>query len=147
MLTLSNFSQGLDRGVHGYWSIEVNTRECPRTIWDRVSKSNFCLTASNLSNYQLVEKYLQVTAMDAPVDMKRNPCCIGVIIETVVCYPCVSLWYTMYHSTPLLFLECKPSSPYPAIKLPSVYYWARASRYMGALSHEYSCLVQVIADA
>ena len=36
--TLSNFSQGLDRGVHGYWSFEVNTRECPRTIWDRVSQ-------------------------------------------------------------------------------------------------------------
>jgi len=27
---------GLDRGVHGYWSFEVNTRECPRTIWDRL---------------------------------------------------------------------------------------------------------------
>ena len=42
--TLSNFSQGLDRGVHGYWSFEVNTRECPRTIWDRVSKSILCST-------------------------------------------------------------------------------------------------------
>lgn len=39
-----NSSQGLDHGVYGYWSIEVNTRECPRTIWDRVSKSIFCST-------------------------------------------------------------------------------------------------------
>ena len=38
-LSLSDLRQGLDRGVHGYWSFEVNTRECPRTIWDRVSKS------------------------------------------------------------------------------------------------------------
>jgi hypothetical protein len=37
-LTSSNscINQGLDRGVHGYWSFEVNTRECPRTIWDRL---------------------------------------------------------------------------------------------------------------
>jgi hypothetical protein len=35
------FFQGLDHGVHGYWSIEVNTRECPRTIWDRVSQLSF----------------------------------------------------------------------------------------------------------
>jgi len=27
---------GLDDGVRGSWSIEVNTRECPRTIWDRL---------------------------------------------------------------------------------------------------------------
>jgi len=27
---------GLDDGVRGFWSIEVNTRECPRTIWDRL---------------------------------------------------------------------------------------------------------------
>jgi len=37
-LTVPNscINQGLDRGVHGYWSFEVNTRECPRTIWDRL---------------------------------------------------------------------------------------------------------------
>jgi hypothetical protein len=29
-------NRGLDLGVHGYWSIEVNRRECPRTIWDRL---------------------------------------------------------------------------------------------------------------
>ena len=29
-------NQGLDQGVRGYWTFEVNTRECPRTIWDRV---------------------------------------------------------------------------------------------------------------
>ncbi|KAH9999950.1 hypothetical protein BJV77DRAFT_1064100 [Russula vinacea] len=29
-------NRGLDNGVHGFWSIEVNTRECPRTIWDRL---------------------------------------------------------------------------------------------------------------
>ncbi|KAH9977705.1 hypothetical protein BGW80DRAFT_1455877 [Lactifluus volemus] len=33
----SCINYGLDAGVRGYWSIEVNTRECPRTIWDRVS--------------------------------------------------------------------------------------------------------------
>jgi hypothetical protein len=32
----SCINHGLDHGVHGYWSIEVNTRECPRTIWDRL---------------------------------------------------------------------------------------------------------------
>jgi len=32
----SCINRGLDRGVHGYWSFEVNTRECPRTIWDRL---------------------------------------------------------------------------------------------------------------
>jgi len=36
-----NFIQGLDNGVRGYWSFEVNTRECPRTIWDRVSQMSF----------------------------------------------------------------------------------------------------------
>lgn len=38
-----NFIQGLDSGVRGYWSFEVNTRECPRTIWDRVSQMSFAL--------------------------------------------------------------------------------------------------------
>jgi len=37
----ANFDQGLDDGVRGFWSIEVNTRECPRTIWDRVSQTTF----------------------------------------------------------------------------------------------------------
>jgi len=32
----SCINHGLDNGVRGYWSIEVNTRECPRTIWDRL---------------------------------------------------------------------------------------------------------------
>ncbi len=31
-----SFEQGLDDGVRGNWSFEVNSRECPRTIWDRV---------------------------------------------------------------------------------------------------------------
>lgn len=43
--TVCDFSQGLDNGVRGYWSIEVDTRECPTTIWDRVSQ---CFTMSNL---------------------------------------------------------------------------------------------------
>ncbi|KAI9513324.1 hypothetical protein F5148DRAFT_293659 [Russula earlei] len=29
-------NRGLDNGVRGFWSLEVNTRECPRTIWDRL---------------------------------------------------------------------------------------------------------------
>ena len=36
-----SFNQGLDNGVRGYWSFEVNTRECPRTIWDRVCQGPF----------------------------------------------------------------------------------------------------------
>jgi hypothetical protein len=32
----SCLNYGLDQGVHGYWTFEVNTRECPRTIWDRL---------------------------------------------------------------------------------------------------------------
>lgn len=32
----SCINYGLDNGVRGYWSLEVNTRECPRTIWDRL---------------------------------------------------------------------------------------------------------------
>jgi len=29
-------NRGLDGGMHGNWLIEVNTHECPRSIWDRV---------------------------------------------------------------------------------------------------------------
>ena len=47
--TFCDLSQGLDNGVRGFWTIEVNTRECPRTIWDRVSQLNVCSTTSDLS--------------------------------------------------------------------------------------------------
>jgi len=32
----SCINYGLDHGVRAYWTFEVNTRECPRTIWDRL---------------------------------------------------------------------------------------------------------------
>jgi hypothetical protein len=32
----SCLNYGLDHGVRAYWTFEVNTRECPRTIWDRL---------------------------------------------------------------------------------------------------------------
>ncbi|KAH9045328.1 hypothetical protein EDB85DRAFT_1906067 [Lactarius pseudohatsudake] len=32
----SCINYGLDDGVRGYWTFEVNRRECPRTIWDRL---------------------------------------------------------------------------------------------------------------
>ena len=44
-----NFIQGLDKGVHGYWSFEVNTRECPRTIWDRVSQMSLAFPTTKLT--------------------------------------------------------------------------------------------------
>ncbi len=47
--SLYSFNQGLDDGVRGYWTFEVNRRECPRTIWDRVCQGLFSLTGIKLT--------------------------------------------------------------------------------------------------
>lgn len=45
--------------MRGFWSIEVNTRECPRTIWDRVSQSiSLFHDVIFYPLYRAVEKYL-----------------------------------------------------------------------------------------
>ncbi|KAI0254775.1 hypothetical protein BJV78DRAFT_877074 [Lactifluus subvellereus] len=51
---------GLDGGVRGYWSIEVNSSECKRTIWDNVSQTaSLCSTALSLSFRRIAEKHVQ----------------------------------------------------------------------------------------
>lgn len=81
--------------------------------------------------------------------MEQNLCCFGVIIEIVVCYPCV--WYILYHPvlscTILTTFLSSNVNRLALIQITSVHYRPGHHGIWAHLNHEHNCLEQVIADA